>query len=162
MRIQTPELRLPPMPAIGEREDYYVDLVRRAERNGDAMAKNAAKVGQYVTVALNPDLPWSKKLRYFQHAIIRHCEPPPYPMEDVWVFYRQLAAIVREYAGQEALRIASELDDGLARRQRLGEPRTYLEDEAEREFAGLIPRHKPDWLTQEDYDALRLLRDHWI
>jgi hypothetical protein len=162
MAYQTTELRLPPMPAVGEREDYYVDEVHRAERRGDTMAKNAAKVGQYVTLALNPDLPWSKKLRYFQHALIRHCEPPSYPSEEIWVYYRQLAAIVREYAGQEALRLASDLDDVLARRERLGEPRTELEDEAEREFAEFLPRRKPDWLTQEDYAALRVLRDHWM
>ena len=106
-----PTRQLPAMPEIGRPESFYAKLVHTADRQGDTHGHEAAKVGQYVTLAMDPSLHWEEKLKYFQHALKRHCVPPPYPDDDVWMFYQQLAELVRAHCGQEALRLASLEDD---------------------------------------------------
>src|SRR6187401_2247077 len=103
--------QFPPMPEIGLPESVYASKVNQADRTGVKHAHEASKVGQYVTLAMDPRLPWEGKLKYFRHALKRHCVPPPLPDDDVWMFYRSLADLVRQYAGQEELRIASTEDD---------------------------------------------------
>jgi len=156
---------LPPMPEIGQPESHYANLVRRADKAGNVYLHEAAKVGQYITLALDPKLDWPAKLRYFQHALKRHCVPPPLPDEDVWVFYRSLADLVRQYAGQEALRLASSEDDVYATRMGLGADRMVIEAEAETFFGALLgatTSHRPDWFNEEDWVQLKLIRDQWI
>jgi hypothetical protein len=158
---------LPDMPKIGLPESFYAQQVQDADRRGDRHAHEAYKVGQYVTLAMDPTLDWDAKLRYFKHALHRHCQPPPYPNEPTWLFYRRLAELVRQYAGQEALRLASVEDDLFAARISMGQSRDHIEDEAERFFARLIggsscQTHQPEWLTEEDWQQLKLLRDQWI
>src|ERR1700722_5642427 len=104
----------PPPPAIGMPEGHYAALAKQADRNGDLFGKEAAKVGQYVTLGLDAHLDWSSKRRYFEHALRRHCAPPPLPDEEVWLFYQNLSDLVRKFAGQEALRLASAEDHHLA------------------------------------------------
>src|SRR5947207_48330 len=111
---------LPSLPEIGRPASYYANLVRAADKAGDIHAHEAGKVGQYITLALDPELPWGSKKRYFDHALRRHCVPPPIPDEPVWIFYRSLANLVRQHAGQEALRLASKEDDLYAMRSKLG------------------------------------------
>ncbi len=154
----------PKLPEIGRSESHYARIVRSADQRGDIYAREAAKVGQYVTLALAPNLDWPAKLRYFQHAIKRHCSPPPVPDEDVWVFYRSLADLVRQYAGQEALRIASAEDDLYATRLALGSDRQVIESDAESFFAKLNGQYEtsPDWFNEEDWAQLKLIRDQWI
>ena len=82
------------------------------------------KVGQYITPALDYRLRWSKKLRYFEHALRRHCNPPQLASDEVWMFYRNLAHLVREHCGKEALRLASEEDDRYAERLAWAAPGT--------------------------------------
>jgi hypothetical protein len=155
---------LPPMPEIGKSESYYANLAKKADAAGNHFAHEAAKVGQYVTLGMSHTLEWPQKLRYFQHALARHCVPPPVPDEPVWVFYRDLADLVRRYAGVEALRLASIEDDCYATRIDIGISRDSIESEAEDFFGKLLGHGEkhPDWFSEEDWQQLKLIRDHWI
>jgi hypothetical protein len=156
--------QLPPMPEIGRPEAYYAKLVHQADKAADVHAHEAYKVGQYVTLALDPHLQWDEKLRYFKHAMKRHCVPPPYPDDDVWMFYRNLADLVRTYAGHEALRLASAEDDLYAARVSMGQSREVIEDEAEAFFGKLLGATDtcPEWFSESDWAQLKLIRDQWI
>jgi hypothetical protein len=153
---------LPSLPEIGHPESYYSRKCHEAERAGDVHKREAYKVGQYVTLAVDPHLEWEGKLKYFKHAIKRHCVPPPLPDEPVWLFYRSLANLVREHAGREALRMASTEDDLYAARISMGQTREKIEDEAEEFFARIIPAEMAEWFNEEDYNQLKLIRDQWI
>lgn len=159
-----PTRQLPQMPEIGRPESYYAKLVHTADRQGDTHAHEAAKVGQYVTLALDPSLAWEEKLKYFQHALKRHCVPPPYPDDDVWMFYQQLAELVRAYCGQEALRLESLEDDLYAARLSMGQSRDKIEDDAETFFGRLLGTGdtSPEWFNETDWHQLKLIRDQWI
>jgi len=152
----------PPLPPIGEPERFYVSMVKRADKVCDSLARDAYKVGQYVTLGMNPQLGWDEKLRYFRHALERHCKPPPCPDDDVWLFYREMANLVREHAGREALKIASYHDDVYAQHAARGTPRSQIEAHAEALFVKLIPAERPDWFKEEDYNWLKLIRDQWL
>ena len=154
--------QLPPLPEIGHPESYYAKLVHRADAAGNKHAHEAYKVAQYITLAIDPHLTWEEKLKYFQHALKRHCVPPPLPDDDVWVFYRGLADLVRQHAGQEALKLASNEDDLYAARLAMGQTREHIEDEAETFFGRLCPGECPEWFNEDDYNQLKLIRDQWI
>jgi hypothetical protein len=154
---------LPRMPEIGRRESYYASLARRAQEQNDPPLRAAAKVGQYITIASNPALSWDAKLEHYQHAIQRHCVPPPWPDDETWLFYRGLADLIRQHAGQVALRLASIEDDLYAARLAMGQAREKIEDDAERFFAHLIPSDGcPEWFNEADYETLKLIRNQWI
>jgi hypothetical protein len=155
---------LPSMPPIGRPESFYAKLTHEADRAGDVHAHEAAKVGQYITLALDEALPWDEKLKYFRHVLKRHCQSPPFPDDDVAAFYARLSDLVRQYAGQEALRIASREDDLYAARLSMGQSRNQLEDEAEEFFGKLMGSGEqcPDWITEADWAQLKLIRDQWI
>jgi hypothetical protein len=154
---------LPQMPEIGHPETYYARQAHDANKKGDTHAHAAAKVGQYVTLAMDPRLLWEDKLRYFKHALNRHCIPPRIPDDAVWTFYKDLQNLVRDYAGQEALRIASSEDDLYAAYTAMGKERSKIEERAETFFARLIPKEQcPDWFHDEDWAQLKLIRDQWI
>ena len=157
-------IRLPSLPEIGHPEMYYAKRVHLADKTGNLHMHEAYKVGQYVTLALNPSLTWEQKLRYFQHALRRHCVPPPLPDEQVWMFYRSLAHLVREHCGAEALRLASAEDESYVQRLKLGIPRDLIEDEAERFFQRIVGFGDtcPFYLHQEDWEQLKLLRNQWV
>lgn len=159
-----PEQQLPPIPEIGHPEAYYARAVHKADKRGDVHAREAAKVGQYITLANDPHLRWEKKLRYYAHAIRRHCNPPPLPDEQVWLFYRQLAHLVRDYAGQEALRLASREDDQYAMRLKMGGTRERIEADAEKFFRDLMGEGEncPEHFHDEDWHQLKLLRGQWM
>lgn len=163
MPSQTVPRTFPPMPEIGRPETYYAKHVHHADKHGDTFAHEAYKVGQYVTLAMDPRLTWEQKLKYFTHALKRHCMPPPFPDDDVWMFYKQLADLVRQHAGQEALRIASTEDDLYATRLAMGQLKEKIADDADEFFAKLIPPdHCPEWFNEEDYHQLIIIRDQWI
>src|SRR3954469_10929460 len=140
--------QLPPLPPIGHPESYYAKQVHLADRVGDKHAHEANKVGQYVTLALDPHLSWEEKLKYFRHALKRHCVPPPLPDDDVWMFYRSLADLVRQYAGQEAVGLQSVADGIYAARISMGQSRDRIEEDAETFFGKLIPPECPDWFSE--------------
>jgi len=161
--MTTQTRNLPALPIIGRPESFYAKLAHDAERIGDIHGREAAKVGQYITLALDPALAWDEKVKYFRHAIRRHCQPP-LPDEGASQFYRQLADLVRRHAGAEALRIASAEDDMYAARLSLGQDRSAIEDEAEALFVRIMGSGDecPDWCTPDDWAQLRMLRDQWI
>ena len=156
--------QLPPLPEIGHPEAYYARKVRDADRSGNLHAHEAAKVGQYVTLATNPHLEWEQKLRYFQHALRRHCIAPPLSAEPVWLFYAQLADLVRRYCGQEALRLACREDDRWAELTSRGGTPARIEDEAEVFFSRIMGNQseRPTHFNDEDWSQLKLLRNQWI
>jgi hypothetical protein len=49
-----------------------------------------------------------------------------------------------------------------AARLSMGQTRDKIENEAEELFAKLVPPECPDWLNEEDYAQLKLIRDQWI
>ena len=154
----------PQMPEIGHPESYYARLAKHAERHNDEHAHEAAKVGQYVTLAIDPNLAWPQKLRYFKHAINRHCNAPRYAEDACWTFYHNLCDMVREYCGTEALRLASAEDDKYARRLKLGHDLLIIEADAEAFFPTLIDdgTQCPIWYSHDDWEQLKMIRDQWI
>jgi hypothetical protein len=155
--------QLPPLPEIGHPEAWYARKVHDADRSGDKHSHEAHKVGQYVSLGLDPHLDWEEKLKYFKHALKRHCQPPPLPDDNVWMFYRQLTALVQQHAGQEALRIACTEDDLYATRISMGQTRDQIENEAEIFFNRITPSDEcPNWFCEADYDQLKLIRNQWI
>lgn len=155
---------LPPLPEIGRPESYYAEQVKRADQLHNHHAREAYKVGQYVTLGLDRRLDWEKKLRYFKHALRSHCTPPPLTNDQVWLFYAQLADMVKRHAGAEALRLASLEDDYYVGQVRAGVPRPQIMAQAEIFFRKILgdKDQKPDYLNQEDYEQLRILRNQWI
>jgi len=79
------------------------------------------------------------------------------------MFYRQLADLVRQHAGQEALRLASTEDDMYAARLAMGQTRDKIMEDAEVFFGRLVPfEFNPEWFNEEDYRQLKMIRDQWI
>jgi hypothetical protein len=151
------------MPALGRRETYYANLARRAQEQHDPHLRAAAKVCQYITIASDAMLTWPQKLEHYQHALKRHCVAPPWPDDEMWLFYNGLADLVRRHAGQVALRMASREDDLFAARLAMGQVREKIEDDAEAFFATLIPGDGcPPWFNEDDYETLKLIRNQWI
>lgn len=155
---------LPAIPPIGRPESYYARQVHLADKVGDVHGHEANKVAQYVTLGLDPALSWPKKLRYFDHALRRHCQTPPLPSEAVWLFYRDLADLVRTHCGEQALFLASAMDDTYADRIRRGETEDAVAGDAERFFNALmgLGNDKPPHFNEADWTQLRLIRDQWI
>jgi hypothetical protein len=155
---------LPPLPPIGKPESFYSKLAHEADKAGDVHLHESAKVGQYITLALDRHLGWDEKLKYFRHAIKRHCNPPSFPDDEVWTYYRNLADLVRQHAGQQALKLASQEDDMYAARLSMGQEREMIENEAEEFFAKMIGSgdHCPEWFLEEDYQQIKMIRDQWI
>ena len=155
---------LPPLPQIGHPESYYARLAKQAEREGDIHLHEAAKVGQYITLALDPNIDWDAKRRYFRHAIKRHCAPPQVSSELVEMYYIRLTDLVMHHAGAEALRLASAEDDKFATRLAEGMSRRAIMEEAVDFFANLmgVDDSCPSHFKDEDWFQLRIIRNQWI
>jgi hypothetical protein len=155
---------LPPLPEIGHPESYYARLAKTAERGGDIHAHEAAKVGQYITLALDPSIDWDAKRRYFRHALRRHCSPPQVSSELVEMYYQRLVDLVMQHAGAEALRLASSEDDKFAMRLSSGEPRRTIMEDALEFFGNLmgVDDSCPSHFKEEDWLQLRIIRNQWI
>ena len=155
---------LPPLPEIGYPETYYAHQAKQAEAMGAIHAREAAKVGQYITLGLDPKQRWEAKRRFFRHALRRHCVPPAVSDDLLAMYYQRLADLVRRFAGQEALRIASERDDEYAVRVRGGEPVDLIRLEARIFFDDLMGDlgHCPSHFNEEDWAQLKLLRSAWV
>ncbi len=154
----------PPLPEIGCPESYYARLSHEADKSGDALKHECAKVGQYITLALDPAMPWDEKLKYFRHALRRHCQPQPFADDHTRAFYHALGSLVRQHAGQEVLRLASNEDDMYAARLSMGQERSQIEDEAEEFFIKVMGSGDacPEWCNEADWQQLKLIRDQWI
>jgi hypothetical protein len=156
---------IPTLPEIGHPESYYAHLVHKADRENAMHSREAAKVGQYITLAIDPYLSWEQKLRYFRHALRRHCQPPKICSDPVWMFYQSLGGMVRQYAGQEALRLASAEDDRYAASISLGgATREEIAQEAESFFFNLTGFGDacPEHFNEEDWVQLKMIRNQWI
>ena len=155
---------IPALPRIGEAEHYYRDGIAVADRDGDRYLRTAYKVGQYVTLALDPKADWHTKAKYFSHVVRRHCQPPAYATGELKVFFERLMALAREHAGAEALRLCSEQDELFAVRLGMGQTRDELADDAEAFFDPIVPpgEKKPVIYSDEDWSQLRMLRNEWV
>lgn len=156
---------MPPMPKIGLPEETYLHVAHRAERNGDDLVLEAAKVGQYISLALrDADAPWPTKLRFFRHALKRHCNPPERADEATKLWFAKLANLVRSHAGAEALRLAAEVDEVYEARTSMGQSVENIADDAEKFFEQICPMIEtcPPVYNEEDWVKLKGIRDRWI
>lgn len=156
---------LPPMPRIGLPEETYLQVAHKAERNGDDLLFEAAKVGQYVSLAMRKrDAPWAAKLKYFRHALKRHCQPPEHADAMTKDWFKKLASFVKAHIGAEALRLAGEADDRFEARQSMGQSSDDIADDAERFFESICPMcdECPPIYNQEDWLQLKIFRDRWV
>jgi hypothetical protein len=155
---------LPQVPPIGRAEEYYAHLVHEADKNGDKLGHEVAKVAQYLTLAMDRHLEWEQKGKYFKHVLKRHCQPPPQPDELEAKFFSNIATLVRQYAGLEALRLMSREDDLYAARLSMGQSRQSIEDEAEVFFGAIMGNgdEQPDWCNEGDWAQMKLIHDQWI
>lgn len=154
---------LPAMPELGHTEEYYRQRASLAEKAHDIHAREAAKVGQYVTLGMQDDCDPERRMKYFRHALRRHCAAPPVSDDVVDAFYQRLANFVRMHAGREALRLASVEDDRYAMRLRHGESRIKLVYEARQYFQKLMGPQEwcPEIFLEEDWGQLKLIRNQW-
>lgn len=154
---------IPPLPELGHSESYYVRLAHRAERHADPLALHAAKVGQYITLAMDVKLTWEEKLRYLKHTLNKHCTPPRIADDSVWAFYKDLQKMVRDASGQEALRIACNEDDLYAQLAQSGKDRCEIEDRADVFFRRMICTDDcAEWFHEDDFAQLKMIRDQWV
>ncbi len=155
--------QFPPLPEIGRPDVYYTRGIMLAEQEGDLHKRAALKVGRYITFAMKPDIPWEEKKKYFLHALKHHCSPPTLD-EETQHYYDQLARLVREHAGAEALRLACIEDDMYAARKALGQDISQIEDDAEQFFLNLLGPgdHCPEYFDEADWAQLKMIRDQWI
>ncbi len=157
--------RVPKMPRIGLPEKVYLQAAKEAEARGDDLTVEAAKVGQYVSLALRDlDAPWSTKLKYFRHALKRHARPPEHADDVTKQWFGKLAHHARAYAGAEALRLAAEQDDCFEARQSMGQSEDNIADDAESFFDAVCPHCDtcPPIYNPEDWEQLKSLRDRWV
>lgn len=156
--------RLPPLPEIGQDEHVYARLARIADEHADREARDAAKVGLYVTLAIHRNMKWAEKLRHFRHALDKHCHASRNAATRIWKFYHALAHLVKENCGQEALRIASRKDDVYAARLAMGVSRAEIEASARKFFLELIGDgiNCPDHMLPDDFVMIRMIRDQWV
>jgi hypothetical protein len=154
----------PPMPTLGQSEAFYKELVRQAEHAHQVHAREAAKVGQYVTLGLQEDTDPASKMKFFRHAMRKHCVPPPISDVAVEGFYERLGEFVKLHAGREALRVASNEDERFAMRERDGEGREKLVVEARVFFEKLLGPDsvRSDLFGDEDWRQLKIIRHQWL
>jgi hypothetical protein len=152
-----------PLPVIGHAEAWYEKHIQQADQAGDRHAKASHKVGQYVTAALSPAMPWAEKLKRFEHCLHKYCLSPHDADDGLRAFYHKLGDLVRRHAGQEAMQIARRRNEEFHRRQKTGEPRDSIEDDAETFFFDLLGHAgRPDWCSHEAWSQLTAWRDHWV
>lgn len=156
---------LPRMPKIGLPEEAYVRVANEAEQKGDDLTHEAAKAGQYVSLALRDlDAPWPRKLKFFRHALKRHCQPPEHADDLTKAWFAKLATHVKKHAGTEALRLAAEADERYEARLSMGQTTDDIADDAE-EFFNMICPHCdtcPPLYNESDWIQLKVFRDRWI
>jgi len=152
-----------PLPVIGHAEAFYVKHVQQAEAAGDPHAKAAYKVGQHVTSALDPKMPWDQKLKRFNHVLGHYCVVPVDADSSLQMFYGKLGDLVRRHAGQEALHSARKHHEEYLRRLKAGEARDKIEEDAEVYFFDLCGHAGcPAWCSKEAWGQITAWRDHWV
>ena len=163
MAIAQKPQRFHPLPVIGYPEAYYAKHIKQADDVGDIMAHNAHKVGQYVTLGIDPKRGWEEKAKYFRHTIKHHTVAPSDADEDTKAFYKKLHDLICRYASQEARRLARQEHDGYAMRMEMGVSKDTLSEEAEVFFPALLGHGPcPEYFTQEVFNEIKALRDKWV
>jgi hypothetical protein len=151
------------MPVIGHPPAFYERHVAQAEAAGDKHAKAGHKVGQHVTAALDPKMPWSEKLKRFCHCLKHYCVAPPDADEAMASYYHKLADLVRRHAGHEALTLGRQHHQEYVKRVKAGETKDQIADDAETFFFDLLGHaHCPDWCSREAWSQLTEWRDFWV
>ena len=152
-----------PMPVIGHPETWYKKHIEIADAAGDALAHCSYKVGQYVTLGMDPQKSWEEKAKYFRHCIKHHCVAPPGADAETIAFCNKLRDIVCRYASQEARRLAHAEHEQYAMRLDMGASRETLADEADVFFPALLGHGPcPEYITPEAFKDICGLRDRWI
>lgn len=155
--------RFHPLPVIGHPDSFYVKQIQQADQAGDVHARESYKVGRYVTLAMNPMMPWEEKLRHFLHALKRHCVAPAGSSEDVMHFYEKLAHLVRRHAAQEAVRMIAKETDAYRRRQFKGESPQTLKQECQeiraRAFGDVA--NCPEWMLRDSWEQIHAMCRPW-
>ena len=152
-----------PLPVIGHPEAWYTKHIEQADAAGDSLARCSYKVGQYVTLALDPKRTWEEKVKFFRHCLKHHCTPQAEADAETLAFCQKLRALVQRYASQEARKLAHVEHDGYSMRLEFGVPKETLADEAEVFFPRLLAHGTcPEYLTPEAYSEICRLRDRWI
>ena len=153
-----------PLPVIGHPEAWYANHIQQAEAAGDTLARSSYKVGQYITLSLDPKRPWEEKAKYFKHVLKHYCTPTAECDPETRAFCEKLRGIVCRYASQEAHRLATREHHSYLMRLDMGVPRETLAEEAEVFFPVLLGHdsHCPEFLRPEVFNEIRTLRDKWI
>jgi hypothetical protein len=153
---------LPTLPELGREDTYYGKVAHKAEKKGDLHTRAAYKVAQYLTLAQGAAT-WPDKLKYYRHAIEKHAHPKPPIDENVWAFYEQLKAWIRQEAGAEALRIARLEDHNFIDRTGKNEMRFRIVSDAAKVFRELLGAggERPEWFNEHDYNLLRQFQLKW-
>jgi len=152
-----------PLPVIGYPEAYYAKHIKQADADGNVIAHNAHKVGQYVTLGLEQKRTWEEKSKFFRHTLKHHCVAPAGSDADTQAFYKKLHDLVIRYASQEIRRLVRQETDGYSMRLEMGVPRETLVEEAEVFFPKLIGHGEcPEFVSPEAFKEIRALRDKWV
>ena len=152
-----------PLPVIGHPPAFYERHIKQAEASGDVHARASHKVGQYVTEAVDPKLPWEHKMKCFRHALKHYCTPPAGADEPLKVFYGKLCELVRRNASNEALHAAQRFHQEATKRVSAGTPRATIEDEADAFFMALLGHERtPDWCTPDAAERIARIRQQWV
>ena len=152
-----------PNPVIGHPESWYRQRIEQAEAAGDTLARCAHKVGQYVTLGLDPSKTWEEKEKFFRHCLKHHCTAADDSDEPSKAFRLKMRNLVRRYASQEARRLARQEHDSYSMRMEMGVPMETLADEADVFFPKLLGHGSShELLLPEAYEEISKMRNRWI
>jgi hypothetical protein len=152
-----------PMPVIGHPAAWYDRHVQQAEAAGDVHARASHKVGQYVTEAIDPKVPWDHKIKCFKHALKHYSAAPENADDGLKLFYKKLGDVVRKYASNEAMQQAQRFNAEAQKRIAQGTERASVEDEADDFYTHLLGHERtPEWCTADVADRIAKLRQQWV
>jgi len=158
MSVQPQASRFHPLPTVGHPDAFYVKQIEASTKAGDVHALESAKVGRYVTLAMDAAMPWEEKLRHFLHALKRHCAAPADASTDVETFYRRLSDLVRRHASQEAVRFIAHETESQRLRGQTSDPAALQPQVAElkKRLCG-DAQGPPEWMNAEAWERINRL-----
>lgn len=160
-----PATGVPRMPRVGLPEKIYLKAAHDASAKGDDLTHEAAKVGQYLSLAAkDPDASWPSKVKLYRHALKRHSRPPERADKPTRAWFAKLADHVRKHAGAEALRLAAEQETFFNARLAMGQTADDIVGDAEEFFDDVCPYCDtcPALYLEDDWRQLKEMRDRWI
>jgi hypothetical protein len=152
-----------PMPVIGHPEIFYVKHIKQAEETGAFHAREAYKVGRYVTLAIDPKLPWEEKIRYFKHVLKHHVTAPDGSDPETQQYYHKLLDLVKRYASQEAVKSIKHESDRLREMRQRGESLEKVRIEAGAALSRVIGDHAacPHWMRPDAWEQVKMIQRQW-